>query len=94
MQTTIKSVHEIAEENGYRFTGTCNCDGMVTQKFDQTVGNKHYQIRWRKNRYLFRVLVDRLPLNGWSALTTLETFIKQLHETKESAGTDPGTVQA
>lgn len=92
MQTNIKSVHEVAEAYGFRFTGTCQCDGLLTQKFERTEQGVIYQIRWRKNRYLFRVTKNREPINEWSPVAAVETFIKNLHEIKEPAASDPGTV--
>lgn len=80
MQTNIKSVHEVAEAYGFRFTGTCQCDGLLTQKFERTEQGVIYQIRWRKNRYLFRLFKNRVAVNNWESIAGLEAYIKTLDD--------------
>lgn len=71
----MNSIKELAELFGYTFTGTCHCDGQLTEKYR----NGDYELRWRKHKYQFRVRQGRTLLNNWAPVNGAETFLKSVH---------------
>ena len=61
-------VTDILTSAGYKFKGTCQCDGFLTYKYIDDEGN---EIRWRKNAHKFRISPAGKQRSGWLPLTVL-----------------------
>lgn len=62
------------ESRGFRAAGSCRCDGFFTLKFRKGL----YEIKWRKPKYVFKVLHANATLHGWQSLTNLENILNEL----------------
>ena len=71
----MNSIKELMILYGYRFTGTCHCDGYTTEKYR----NGDYELRWRKAKYQFRIKRNNRELMQWQPLTKLEQELKNIH---------------
>jgi hypothetical protein len=65
---------ELLTKHGYIFAGTCNCGGYFTEKYR----NGKYLIKWRKKRYLFKVIEDNCTLRNWQPIKNLEQTLNEL----------------
>lgn len=70
------SIEEALIKHGYRYAGNCNCDGFNTAKYN--AGD--YQLKWRKNRYVFRMYLKRSPVIEWTSVSEVENYLNKLHE--------------
>lgn len=59
---------EILNQLGYKFTGTCNCDGYYTEKYK----NGDYKVKWRVKKGTFKVLKFGMNVTGWQSCETLK----------------------
>lgn len=73
-------MNDLLIKYGYNQSGVCNCDGHHTHKFKS--GN--YEIRWRKNRYLFRVREGKDYITEWLPIAQAENKLSEIHATIES----------
>lgn len=66
-------------ELGYKFAGTCNCNGLHTEKYKRG----EYEIHIRPKSYKFGIKRFNALEGGWQPLSDLETKIKAINETIE-----------
>lgn len=69
------SIKELMSFYDYRHSGSCSCDGYLTEKYNKG----EYQFRWRKNKYLFKVMKNRIDLIKWTSVQEAENYLKTLH---------------
>lgn len=64
------SITERLQEEGFRFKGSCQCDGYMTLKYERN----GTEVRWRRNAYTFKITGK----TNWLKLTQLETELQKL----------------
>lgn len=67
-------MRQLLESLGYKFTGTCNCDGYLTHKYK----NGDYKIKWRIQRAQFKILKHGITVTNWESIAN-DYLIKELH---------------
>jgi len=76
----MNSIRELMTIHGYTYQSTCHCNGYKTLKFK----NGDYELRWRINKYQFRVRNLSVTIKGWSSVKMAEEYLNQLHALKET----------
>lgn len=71
---------EVLKKYGFKYVGSCNCNGIYTQKYKRG----DYMIRWRSKRYKFVVQYLGKMTGGWQPVTELENKLKEINELLES----------
>ena len=64
---------EILNEHGFKFSGTCHCDGFKTLKYR----NGDYEIKWRINKYQFKLKKHGLTIQGWTSIKLLNEILEE-----------------
>jgi len=79
-KTIVKAIHiaELLQQYEFRNNGTCNCNGIHTQKYR----NKrfHLKIRIRRNAHRLYNVLDNTPATNWLSIIELKTILDELYK--------------
>lgn len=65
---------DLLHQYGFKYTGSCNCNGIFTEKYKKG----EYLIKWRRKRYTFCVVQNNSKITGWLPLKDMESKLKEL----------------
>lgn len=66
---------DLLQRYGYKYDGTCNCDGHHTEKYSKD----DYQLRIRTKRNQFKLKRGNHTLTAWAMIATLENTLNNVH---------------
>lgn len=78
MKTDKFSLEEILLQNGYVYSGSCNCDGYETHNWKNT--ELRLEIKWRKYKGQVLILRGRKVIEMWFPVQDFSTKINLAHE--------------
>jgi len=67
---------EILSKYGFKYSGSCNCNGVFTQKYKKG----DYLVRVRKNRYKFMIQKGGKSTTIWLPTAELENKLNEILE--------------
>lgn len=65
---------QILLDSGFRYEGSCSCDGISTLKYR----NGAFQFRWRKTRQTFQIRHKGQALIQWTNISDAQNKIDEL----------------
>lgn len=67
-------MHDLAEKYGFKYTGSCYCNGYYTEKFKRG----DYKLRWRKKRHLGMILLYGSSITKWIKISDIDEALSKI----------------